>query len=167
MSATKDDWIQVLDLQPHPEGGWYREIYRANEAVRQDALPTRFASDRAFSTAIYYLLGQSDFSALHRIHQDEIWHFYDGAPLAVEVIHPNGSTETLQLGRNLHAGERPFAVVPAGCWFGARPKPGPEYSLVGCTVAPGFDFDDFELANRANLIEVFPQHRQLIEQLTR
>ena len=164
---TKDEWIRQLDLQPHPEGGWFSEVYRASEVVPQQGLPDRFTGDRAFSTAIYYLLDAGEFSALHRIRQDEVWHFYDGATLSVAVVRPNGDAETLLLGRDLVAGERPLAVVPAGCWFGAAVHGDWGYSLVGCTVAPGFDFDDFEMAKRGELLASFPQHRQLIERLTR
>lgn len=164
---TQDDWIRALELQPHPEGGWYREVYRSAESIPHPALPQRFTGERNFATSIYYLLGPGDFSALHRIRQDEIWHFYDGSRLVVQVIHPNGDTEQLQLGRNLANGERPMAMVPAGSWFGARVAEGDSYSLLGCTVAPGFDFEDFELPKRAELLELFPQHGELIITLTR
>lgn len=164
---TQDDWIRSLELQPHPEGGWYREVYRSAESIPHPALPRRFTGARQFATSIYYLLGPGDFSALHRIRQDEIWHFYDGSRLVVQVIHPNGSTEELLLGRDLARGERPMAVVPAGSWFGARVADGDGYALMGCTVAPGFDFEDFELPTRAELIELFPQHGELITTFTR
>lgn len=167
MTPTQQGWIHLLDLQPHPEGGWYREVYRASELIPRAGLPFRFSGDRSCSTAIYYLLGASDFSALHRIRQDEVWHFYDGSPLSVHIIHPTGEAEQVLLGRDLNAGQRPMAVVEHGCWFGAHVDSGDGYSLVGCTVAPGFDFDDFELAERSQLIERFPQHRPLIERLTR
>lgn len=162
-----DEWIRQLDLQPHPEGGWYREVYRATELIPHAALPRRFTGDRTFSTAIYYLLGAGDFSALHRIRQDEVWHFYDGAPLAVEVIHPSGDAETLLVGRHIAASQRPMVVVPAGSWFGASVHAAEGYSLVGCTVAPGFDFADFEMADRDGLRARFPQHGERIERLTR
>lgn len=167
MPASQQQWINELQLQPHPEGGWYREVYRANESIAQAALPDRFTGDRAFSTSIYYLLGPGDISALHRIRQDEIWHFYDGSSLVVDVIYPDGRAETLRVGRDLNAGELPMAVVPAGSWFGATADTSDGYSLVGCTVAPGFDFDDFELPSRAELLERFPQHCELIKRLTR
>lgn len=160
-------WIEALNLQPHPEGGWYREAYRASESIPRPALPKRFTGERAFSTAIYYLLGPGDFSALHRIRQDEIWHFYDGSPLVVAVIHPDGTTNQHQLGRNAEAGELPMAVVPAGSWFGARVAAATGYTLAGCTVAPGFDFDDFEMPTRAELLAKFPEHETLIHQFTR
>ncbi len=167
MSLTQQQWIEALELQPHPEGGWFREVYRASETISQAALPSRFDGDRSFSTAIYYLLGPGDFSALHRIRQDEVWHFYDGSPLVVEVIHPDGCAESLRLGRDVSAGERPLAVVPAGSWFGAQVAEPAGFALAGCTVAPGFDFADFEMPPRATLLNLYPQHAELIERLTR
>lgn len=166
MPRTKEDWINQLGLQSHPEGGWYQEVYRADESINQSALPARFTGARAFSTAIYYLLGPGDFSALHRIRQDEVWHFYDGSPLAIKMIRPSGQAETLLLGRDPKAGALPMAVVPAGSWFGARVTDSEGYTLAGCTVAPGFDFDDFEMPSRDELLAKFPQHRELIESLT-
>jgi predicted cupin superfamily sugar epimerase len=167
VELTQDDWIRDLGLQPHPEGGWFREAYRSAESIPRPALPQRFTGDRHFATSIYYLLGPGDFSALHRIRQDEIWHFYDGSRLVVHVIRPDASTEQLLLGRDLAKGERPMAVVPAGSWFGAQVAKDDGYALLGCTVAPGFDFEDFELPTRVELLELFPQHETLIRSLTR
>jgi predicted cupin superfamily sugar epimerase len=106
-------WIDALQLRPHPEGGYYRETYRAGERVERSALPARFSGDRAFSTAIYYLLQGDDFSALHRIKQDEVWHFYDGSPITVHVIDREGNYSATRVGRNPAAGELPQAVVAA------------------------------------------------------
>jgi uncharacterized protein len=162
-----DKWIDALQLSRHPEGGHYRESYRSSEVVAAAGLPRRFGGDRAFSTAIYFLLEGEDFSALHRIKQDEVWHFYDGNALAIEVIDPSGCHSTILLGRNLQAGEVPQAVVNGGCYFGARVRDSRSYALAGCTVAPGFDFADFELPPRDQLCRHFPQHRQVIDRLTR
>jgi predicted cupin superfamily sugar epimerase len=118
------------------------------------------------STAIYFLLESHHISALHRIQSDEVWHFYDGGPLDVFVIEPNGELRIIRLGRDMAAGEVFQAVVPAGCWFGSKPAPGSAFSLVGCTVAPGFDFTDFELADQSTLIAQFPEHEAVIRQLT-
>ena len=161
------EWIESLQMQPHPEGGWFREVYRSDESISQQCLPDRFDGDRAFSTAIYYLLEKSDFSALHRIHQDELWHFYDGAALCVEVIDTDGNHSTIRLGKDLRSLQQPMGVVAAGCLFGASVSDPAGFALVGCTVAPGFDFADFELADRQQLLEQFPQHRSIIERLTR
>jgi predicted cupin superfamily sugar epimerase len=122
--------------------------------------------NRVFSTAIYFLLESHHVSALHRIQADEVWHFYAGGPLDVFVIDPAGKLSVIHLGPDLANGQVFQTVVPAGCWFGSKPAPGIPFSLVGCTVAPGFDFADFELADRATLLAQFPQHRAVIEQLT-
>ena len=160
-------WIESLGMQQHPEGGWFREVYRSAELIPREGLPSRFNGVRAFSTAIYFLLNQTDFSALHRIRQDEVWHFYDGSSLTIHIIDPEGHYSTARLGQDLKAGEQPMAVVQAGCFFGATVNDRESFSLVGCTVAPGFDFDDFEMPSREQLLEQFPQHQQLIEMLTK
>ena len=160
-------WIERYHMQQHPEGGYFAETYRAAEQVPHAALPDRFGGNRSFSTAIYFLLESHQYSALHRIQADELWHFYAGDPLEVFVIHPaSGALEIIRLGPDPEAGEVFQAVVSAGAWFGSRPAAGAAYSLVGCTVAPGFDFADFELADRAVLLAEFPQYEELIRQLT-
>jgi len=161
-----ENWIRTLELQPHPEGGWYREVYRADETIPQASLPARFTGDRHFSTAIYFLLEGKNFSAFHRIRQDELWHFYDGCSLTIHTIDPDGKYSTIQLGRNLQAEESLLAVVKAGWLFGATVDDTSAYSLVGCTVAPGFDFEDFQLPTRAELLAEYPQHEQIITRLT-
>jgi len=169
MKALKsaDYWVEKHQMLPHPEGGYFTETYRATEQIPKAALPDRFNGSRAFSTAIYFLLEGHHFSALHRIQADEVWHFYAGDPLEVFVIHPvSGALKIIRLGPDPDAGEVFQAVVPAGAWFGSRPVAGAAYSLVGCTVAPGFDFADFELAERVALLAEFPQHRAVIEGLT-
>jgi predicted cupin superfamily sugar epimerase len=160
-------WIERLRLQRHPEGGYYRETYRCPEGIARAHLPARFGGDRAFSTAIYFLLQAGDFSALHTIKQDEVWHFYDGAPLTVHVLDADGTHTALRLGRDIERGEELQAVVRAGQVFGAAVEDEGAYAQVGCTVAPGFDFADFEMPTRAELCARYPQHRALIERLTR
>lgn len=167
MPNSPKDWIRELDLQPHPEGGWYREVYRSSDTIDHEALPPSFDGERAFSTAIYYLLGPGDFSALHRIRQDELWHFYDGSQLQLQLIHPSGQAELLKLGHNGSKGEKPLAVAPAGSWFGARVDSPDGFALAGCTVAPGFEFADFEMPSREHLQTLFPQHKAVIHQYTR
>ena len=153
-------------MQPHPEGGFFAETYRSAEITPPDALPTRFAGARAFGTAIYFLLESHNRSALHRIQSDEVWHFYAGGPLEVFVIEPDsGALTVIRLGNRPDWGEVFQAVVRAGCWFGSKPMAGSAFSLVGCTVAPGFDFADFELADRADMLRQFPQHEAVIEVL--
>ena len=164
---TAREWIDQLRLQRHPEGGWFRETYRSAEGVARAALPGRFDGDRAFSTAIYYLLDGGEIGALHRIRQDEGWHFYDGSSLTLHLIAPDGTYSTRGLGRDLHRGQEPQAVAPAGWYFAATVDEPGSFSLAGCTVAPGFDFADFELPTCDELCRRFPQHRELIGRLTR
>jgi len=160
-------WIEKLGLEPHPEGGYYRQTYRAGLVLAQAALPFPFTGRRAVSTAIYFLLDGERFSAFHRLRSDELWHFYVGASLLVHVIDEDGRRSEIQLGSDPEAGEVLQAVVKAGCWFGSRVRDQKSFALVGCTVAPGFDFEDFELAKRDELVRRYPQHRQVIERLTR
>ena len=158
-------WIQRLQLEPHPEGGWYRQTYRAPLTLPHAALPSH-AGDRTASTAIYFLLAGDQFSAFHRLRSDEVWHFYAGSELIVHVIE-HGTYSEILLGNDMQAGQQFQAVVPSGCWFGSSLRHPDTYALVGCTVAPGFDFADFEMAKRAELVAHYPQHRAMIERLTR
>ncbi len=160
-------WIERLHLQKHPEGGYFRETYRSEEAIARDHLPARFGGERALSTAIYFLLEGGDFSALHTLKADEVWHFYAGSRLILHVIDPGGHHTELRLGRGMAAGEEPQAVVRAGHLFGAVVDDPASYALVGCTLAPGFDFADFAMPTREALCARYPQHRALIERLTR
>lgn len=159
--------IQRYQLQPHPEGGWYKEMYKSKEQIPANALPERFSGDRAFSTAIYFLLEAGNFSAFHRIKSDECWHFYTGDPLWVYVIHKDGKLEIIPLGSNYTKGELFQYIVPANCWFASRPAPKSQFCLVGCTVAPGFDFADFDLADANQLSKEFPEHENIIKELCR
>ena len=168
------DWIAHLGLLAHPEGGHYRETYRSQENVAASHLPARFSTEHPFSTAIYYLLKAPDFSAFHRIRQDELWHFYHGSGLTIHVITQNGDYQALKLGNDPRAGQAFQHLVKAGDWFAASVDDakassidGSCFALVGCTVAPGFKFEDFELANQANLMQAFPQHQTLIKRYTR
>ena len=167
MAKNAKSWIEKLGLQAHPEGGNYRQTYRAGLELAQQALPPQFAGPRAASTAIYFLLQRDEFSAFHRLRSDELWHFYLGGSLAVHVIEDEGRYSKINLGSDPEAGETLQAVVKAGCWFASQVLSGESFALVGCTVAPGFEFDDFELAKRQELVRRFPQHRELIERLTR
>lgn len=161
------DLIQHLRLEPHPEGGYYRETYRSPGEIPHAALPPGFTGDRVFCTAIYFLLESGGFSAFHRLKSDECWHFYQGVALHVYVLEPTGALTTIRLGPDPQKGDVFQAVVPAGRWFASRPAEPGGYSLVGCTVAPGFDFADFEMGVAASLAEAFPQHEELIRQLSR
>jgi len=166
---TKDAkyWIEKLSLEAHPEGGFYHQTYKADLVLTREALPPQFSFPRAASTAIYFLLEAENFSAFHRLRSDEVWHFYQGAPLLVHVIGDSGEYSKILLGSDPDAGEALQAVVKAGSWFASHVKDGTSFALVGCTVAPGFDFEDFELAKREDLTRLYPQHRKVIEKLTR
>jgi uncharacterized protein len=134
---SPEEVVRLLGLAPHPEGGFYRETFRGDRAEAA-------AGDRGASTAIYYLLRAEDVSAWHRVDADEVWHHYTGAPLELRLWRDGGEVSVLRLGPGLAAGERPQGVVPAGVWQSARPLGG--WVLVGCTVAPAFDFAGFEMA---------------------
>jgi predicted cupin superfamily sugar epimerase len=162
-----DSIIKQFSLQPHPEGGWYRQTYKSNEEINAEALPKRFGGNRTFATAIYFLLEKEKFSAFHRIKSDECWHFYLGDPLEIYIIHEKGDLEIVLLGNNFKNGQTLQYVVPANCWFASRPAANSEYCFVGCTVSPGFEFEDFELANANELIKIYPQHTAVIKKLCR
>jgi predicted cupin superfamily sugar epimerase len=164
---THQQLIEQYSLQPHPEGGWYKQTYKSNEYISADALPERFGGSRAFSTAIYFVLDQGNFSAFHRIKSDECWHFYAGDPLLVYVLQPDGALAIIHLGNDIAKRQMFQYVVPANCWFASKPAPGSTYCFVGCTVAPGFDFADFELADAPALSNLYPQHESIIRQLCR
>jgi hypothetical protein len=158
--------IDHLGLKKHPEGGWFREVYRSEEILPEDALPERYAGGRHISTSIYFLLEGNDFSAFHRLGSDETWHFYSGCPLRLLLIHPDGTSASILLGQEPDKGMLWQYTIPHGTWFAARPLDLNSYSLIGCTVSPGFDFSDFELAVRDKLISAYPTHSSLIEQFT-
>jgi hypothetical protein len=160
-------WIEKLGLERHPEGGYYRQSYKADLILAKGSLPPEFTGPRAASTAIYFLLDGENFSAFHRLRSDELWHFYVGATLVVHVIEEGGRYSEILLGNDPEAGEVLQAVVKAGCWFASRLRDGESFALVGCTVAPGFEFADFEMAKREKLVREYPQHRGVIEGLTR
>lgn len=164
---NKDYWVEKLKLEPHPEGGFYREVYRSNEIISEVSLPERFSGDRVFSTSIYFLLNKKDVSAFHRIRQDEIWHFYDGSSLTIHIITPAGDYSKVKLGLDIEGNESPQAVVKAGCFFAAEVNHKEMFALTGCTVAPGFDFDDFEMPSYDKLVELFPQHEQVLKRFSK
>jgi predicted cupin superfamily sugar epimerase len=149
-------------LIPHPEGGAYLETYKSQSSSEFEG----FEGKRSLATGIYFLLKEGEFSSLHRIRSDEMWHFYSGGPLEILEIKPNGLFQSTILGNRLSQGEKVQYVVKAGNWFAARPFPKSEFSFVGCTVSPGFDFQDFELARAEELMLQFPQHERLIHSLT-
>jgi uncharacterized protein len=160
-------WIEKLGLEPHPEGGYFRQTYRSEIVIARKALPAEFMGARVASTAIYFLLDGKNFSAFHRLRSDEVWHFYVGEVLIVHVIDLAGRYSSIRLGRDPDAGEVLQAVVPAGCWFASHVADWKAFAVVGCTVAPGFDFEDFEMGKRVELAARYPLQREVIERLTR
>jgi uncharacterized protein len=161
---TVDYWINHLELLPHPEGGFFKETYRASETI--DEPPARFDGKRNLSTAIYFLLRSQERSVFHRIKSDEIWHFYEGSTLSIYVLKDQG-LKVYKLGTRIERGESLQVVIPANCWFGAKVDEPNSYALCGCTVSPGFDFQDFEMADRSELSKKYPGYENEIIQLTR
>lgn len=159
-------WISKLGLAKHPEGGWFKEIYRADESVKAEHLPERYKGERHHSTSIYFLLTSDTFSAFHRIKSDELWHFYTGSSVTVYMIDVKGNYSEVKLGSNAEDGEVFQCVIPKNVWFGAMVNEPDSFSLVGCTVSPGFHFDDFELAERKELLKLYPKHTDIINKLT-
>lgn len=166
MSKGADYWIRTLNLVQHPEGGFYRQTYRSPHALPGDLYPQSFPGPRPLGTAIYYLLQVSRKSLLHRIKSDELWHFYEGSPLTIYIIEPGGRLIEAKLGRDPDRGESLQVLVRGGCWFGAVLRDSGSYALAGCTVVPGFDFEDFELGVRHELVDEYPHLRHIIELLT-
>ena len=166
--VTANDVIKTLDLKPLPgEGGYFRETYRSEMTIAAAALPSEYGGDRDVSTSIYYLLTPDTFSAIHRVKSDEVFHFYAGDPVEMLQLHADGRGQTVIIGNDMAAGHEPQLVVPGGLWQGCRLIPGGKWALMGCTVAPGFDYADFTAANRAELIATYPDHAKLITALTK
>lgn len=166
-SARARELIEQLQLLPHPERGYYIETYRAPVSVRAEPAPSHpLGATRAASTAIYYLVtSEQPSSRLHRLRSDELFHLYEGGPLEVLLLTPGEPPLVRRLGLDLAAGERPQLVIPAGTWFGTELTPGATHCLIGCTVAPGFDFADFELAQGSQLCEQFPAAAERIRRM--
>ena len=163
----KDLLIEKFNLQPHPEGGYFAEVYRSDETVSKNALPERYNSERNFGTSIYFMIDGKNVSNFHRLKSDEFWYFHSGSAIEVHIINEDGSHEVKNLGNNVENDEIPSLLLPKGCWFGARLKNLESFGFVSCAVFPGFDFSDFELAQRDNLLEKFPHHKNIITELTK
>ncbi len=155
--------ISKLNLQKHPEGGYFAETYRSNQII--DGKTGAFPSGRSFGTSIYFLLNGNDCSKFHRIKSDETWHFYEGSPIEISMIFNDGRYESVVIGPPNPTPVFQF-TVPANTWFGAKVTDKNGYALVGCTVAPGFDFRDFEMADGDELLRKFPAHQKIIQELT-
>jgi uncharacterized protein len=166
-SKEIDEIIQILDLQRHPEGGFFKETYRSSGTISPADMPSEITTSRNYSTCIYFLLTASNFSAFHKINQDEIWHHYKGGRLILHSISPEGDYLAVEIGSDLTNGQVPQFVVPAGHYFAAEIPDPDSYALSGCTVSPGFDFQDFCMPPRTDLMSMFPQHGEVIRRLTR
>jgi uncharacterized protein len=165
---TVEALCALLGLVPHPiEGGFFAETYRSADLLGGDALPAHYRGARAAGTAIYYLLTPETFSAMHRLGSDEIFHFYLGDPVEMLQLAPDGSHRVVVIGPDLEAGQRPQVVVPRGVWQGARLRPGGRLALLGTTVAPGFDYADYETGARAALLASYSAARDIVTALTR
>jgi uncharacterized protein len=165
-------WIEHLDLSPHPEGGFYRETFRSEEVLAAGALPERYVGgERCFKTSIYYLLARGERSRFHRLASDEIWHFHAGDPVTVHLLDEEDGYRKRLVGTRVDRGDVLQLHIPRGVWFGATldhsydPRSA-GYVLVGCTVAPGFDFADFEVAEREPLLAAHPEQAGIIRKLT-
>lgn len=167
MNINAKYFVDKFDMQKHPEGGYFSEYYRSEELMSKDSLPDRYDRDHCFSTSIYFLLEGDDFSAFHKVNSDELWHFYAGSSLTLYVLREDGLLEKKLIGNDPIDGESFYAMIKKNQWFAARTNDEDSYTLVGCTVAPGFEFVDFQLADREELIKIFPQYSDIIKQLTR
>ena len=158
--------IEILNLKPHPEGGYFKENYRSKGVIKNNSLNFEANGERNYSTSIYFLLNENDFSAFHKIRQDEIWHFYAGSTLLLHTINPNGNYNLIRIGNKLENGDFFQFVVPARTWFASEVENKTSYSFCGCTVSPGFDFRDFEMPSTKTLSKIFPQHQEIIKRLS-
>jgi predicted cupin superfamily sugar epimerase len=177
-NLTATEIKELLHLKPHPtEGGWYVRTYESDALIGQASLDLRYGGPRHAATAIYYLLEPDTFSEMHRLKSDEIFHFYLGDPVEMLQLAPPhedlpgeldpGASARILIGNDLHAGQLPQVLAPHGVWQGSRLVPGGSFALLGCTVSPGFEFEDYESGNRDTLIAQWPEHAELIRALTR
>jgi predicted cupin superfamily sugar epimerase len=164
MHSKAKKYIKQLQLTKHPEGGYYKEVYRSGEIILPGHLPNRYKQSRSLSTSIYFLLEGKQISAFHLLQSDELWHFYDGCPVLVYIINQKGELSIKKFGGRKN-GELQLAIEKQN-WFAAEIKDKKSFALFGCTVSPGFEFAYFELGKRDDLIKNFPQHSALIKRLT-
>lgn len=165
MQYTAEYWIEKLNLQEHPEGGYYRVSYESREFISDRELSIDFSGKRPIATSIYFLLECGQVSKFHRLIADELWYYHEGHPVNIFCIGKDGKLVIKKLGLNLQNGETPQVLIPGGTIFGSTPD-GCGYSLAGCMVAPGFDFIDFELLSREYLLEQYPEYKKIIYLLT-
>lgn len=159
---TAEYWIQHLNLKPHPEGGFYKEEYRSSIEVQKSNLPRGFTSARKLATSIYFLLRSVDISRLHRLRSDEIWYYHTGSPITLIYIDAEGKKHKHILGNNPEKAEKLSVLIPSGCIFCASVAQKDSFGLISCVVTPGFEFDDFELFDKEDLLQAYPQHTDII-----
>ena len=164
--SQAEELIRILELKPHPEGGFYKETYRCEEFIAQTALNARYSGPRSASTAIYFLHTADTFSVMHQVESDELFHFYLGDPVEMLVLEPLGA-QIFTIGSDVASGQQPQLRIPRGAYQGCRVKSGGRFALLGCTVAPGFDFADYHESKCADLQKQYPQFHEMIAQLTR
>lgn len=168
MKINAEKLIELLGLVPHQaEGGFFKETYRSIERIPEEGLPPRYRSQRNLGTAILYLLTPESCSLFHRLASDEIFHFYLGDPVTLVLLHPNLLSEHVTLGSDLEGGQKVQCFVPRGTWLGLFLNDGGDYALMGTTVAPGFEYDDFELGDRNTLLSEYPHEAHAIYRLTK
>ncbi|WP_252037083.1 MULTISPECIES: cupin domain-containing protein [Vibrio] len=156
--------VDKFNLKPHPEGGYFSENYRSEEIL--DCPPERFSGKHVYKTSIYYLLEKENVSMFHRLKQDELWHHYTGCSVILHILDPNKGYQKLDLGCSLSHSDAAYqALVPKNVWFAAELKDKSKFSLVGCTTSPGFEFSDWELANKEELMNYFPEKIELISRI--
>lgn len=160
---TADYWIQHLKLDPHPEGGFFREIYRSLIEADHKDLPKGYQGKRRFSTSIYYLLRSGDISRFHRLKSDELWYYHFGSPVKIILIDQEGHKSSKLLGSRPDRAEKPQVIIPAGTIFGAEITESNSFGLYGCMVTPGFEYDDFEIFSKEDLVQAYPKHADIIE----
>jgi hypothetical protein len=158
-----ESFVKQLKLEPHPEGGFYKEIYKCSKTIELLEYPDKI---RNLSTSIYYLLKSGDVSKFHQLLSDEIWYYHYGVPLNVSMIDKKGILKSVKLGYEIEKGQEPQVIIPAGTIFGAYSDEINSYTLIGCVVTPGFDFKDFKLLSKNDLISQYPQYIEIIEKLT-
>ena len=160
---TAGYWIQHLQLKPHPEGGFYKEEYRSNIEISTKELPIGYKTPRRIATSIYYLLRSEDISRFHRLRSDELWYYHSGSAIKIIYIDTEGKKHTHILGKNREKAEQFSLLIPGGCIFCAEVIDSNNFTLASCVVAPGFEFEDFEMFDKEDLIQAYPKHSGLFE----
>lgn len=159
-------WINLLNLIPHPEGGFFREIYSSNIYVEGNSINDKFTGRRNLSTSIYFLLQSGDVSRFHRLRSDEVWFYHKGSSLTIYTIDSNGNRSDIRLGKEIENGEVFQAIIPAGTMFGASVNVPNSFTIFGCMVSPGFNSEDFEQPDRRWLLKKYPQYKDIILKMT-